>query len=256
MRISVIGGEFEGVYGGLDFAVTQDHSAFCVIEPEKRLNPAWSYEEAVNAKRITRELGPDAYGADYNKRVPQYLPWIYTITTLHRYPLKYDTQELRESVQRLISSPQVQDAGGIRIAADGTSMQKAIVQSLQYGELQLRDVHDITGVAITTGGGESKGSEGFRNVSKTKLVGLAKHLLGLGRLRINPHLPHAGLLVDELRNFLPKETPAGNIVWEANTREGKHDDLILATALALWLAAQGREPVQGTPMVLDMANRV
>ena len=235
--VSIIGGVFDGVYGGLDFAVTNDHSAFCIIEPERPLNPEWDYAKSLNAKVLARELGPDTWGADYDKKVPKYLPWQYTITSLHRYPVGYDTQSLRDSAQRVISSPQVQDAGGIRIAADGTSMQKAIVQSLQYGPLALEDVYGIIGVSITTGSSESDGSEGFRNVSKNKLLGLAKHLLGLGRLHINPQLPHAGLLIDELRNFVPKLTQAGNIVFEADTREGKHDDLILSASVALWLAA-------------------
>ena len=45
--------------------------------------------------------------------------------------------------------------------------------------------------------------------------------------------PEAALLVQELLNFQVKVTTAGNDtygVW----REGQHDDLVLATAVALW----------------------
>ncbi len=256
MRLTIIGGPFEGVYGGIDFAMTLDHSAFCIVRPTRELNPAWSYEDAVNARLIKKELGPDAYRAQYN--VPQYLPWRYTVLHLRRYLAGVDIKnDVTPDAQSVISSPEVQDAGGIQLACDATSMQRFIVKALQHDEdSQLRDTAGVLGVIITAGNGESKGDDGFRNVSKNKLIGLAKQLLAERRLIVNPELKHAALLVDELRNFVPKVTAAGNVTWEADTREGKHDDLLLSTALALYLAAKGREPEFGQAALVDISAAV
>ena len=257
-RVTVLGGLFKGVYGGIDFAESRDHSAFCVIEPHQPQNPEWDYHEAVNARRLKRELGHDYPGADYNEKVPRYLEWVYTVTTLWRFPPGLPLKKkVFPAVQLAINSPGIQENGGIMIAADGTSMQKYIVKDLQHSEARLRNVVDITGVSITTGDADRpSNTDGFRNVSKNRLIGQAKHLLGEGRLEMNPQLEHAELLIDELRNFLPKRTPANNIVWEADTRENKHDDLILAASLALWLAAKGREAEFGDPMVADISRLV
>jgi hypothetical protein len=59
--------------------------------------------------------------------------------------------------------------------------------------------------------------------------------LSTGRLKIAERLPFAEQLRTELINFRMKVTPAANEVFEA--RQGQHDDLVLAVAVALWLAS-------------------
>ena len=55
------------------------------------------------------------------------------------------------------------------------------------------------------------------------------------RLKIAEGLPHAEILVGELTTFSTKITQAGNETFEA-WRERDHDDMVLAVAMALWLA--------------------
>jgi hypothetical protein len=79
-------------------------------------------------------------------------------------------------------------------------------------------------------------------VSKHDLVSVAQVALQNGRLRIAEKLPDAAVLVKELQNFQVKITDMGNDTYGA-WREGPHDDLVLAVALALW-GAVSLEPAK------------
>lgn len=66
-------------------------------------------------------------------------------------------------------------------------------------------------------------------------------LLYSGDLRIANSLPDAAVLVCELQDFRVRFTEAGNATF--NAREGAHDDLVLALALAV-LGLIGRRPCE------------
>jgi hypothetical protein len=67
-------------------------------------------------------------------------------------------------------------------------------------------------------------------------------LLQSRRLHIARSLEHAATLVKELENFRVKITAAARETYEA-WREGQHDDLVLAAALAAWM---GEETLTGS----------
>ena len=69
---------------------------------------------------------------------------------------------------------------------------------------------------------------------KRELVGTLQVLLQTRRLRVARTLPDAVVLVQELENFRAKVTTARQETLES-WREGRHDDLILAVAVAAWL---------------------
>jgi hypothetical protein len=58
-------------------------------------------------------------------------------------------------------------------------------------------------------------------------------LLQSRRLQVAPTLPAAQTLVQELTTFQVKITPTANEAFGA-WREGAHDDLVLAVAIAAW----------------------
>ncbi len=58
-----------------------------------------------------------------------------------------------------------------------------------------------------------------------------------GRLKVAKGLPLAGALVGELRAFRVRFTAHGRDTYAA--RSGKHDDLLMAVALAVWFAGAG-----------------
>jgi hypothetical protein len=74
---------------------------------------------------------------------------------------------------------------------------------------------------------------GIWQVPKLDLVGTLQVLLQTQRLKIAPALAHAQTLVDELTNFKAKP-PRADQDPMADWREGAHDDLVLALAIALW----------------------
>jgi hypothetical protein len=58
-------------------------------------------------------------------------------------------------------------------------------------------------------------------------------LLQSGGLQIASGIPHGATLVAEMAEMRVKVTTAGNLQFGA-WREGAHDDLVLAVALACW----------------------
>jgi hypothetical protein len=98
------------------------------------------------------------------------------------------------------------------------------------------EIKDIRPIGIVITGGSSWHKEApFRwHVSKIQLVGTVQRFLQSGRLKIGATLPHAQTLQRELRDFRVKISKASNEIYEA--REGAHDDLVLALAIALFAA--------------------
>jgi hypothetical protein len=89
--------------------------------------------------------------------------------------------------------------------------------------------------AIITSGDRETRDGGYYRVPKRDLIVQLQVLLQCEALRIAAGLELASTLVGELREMRVKVTPAGNEqygVW----REGKHDDLVFAVALACWAA--------------------
>ena len=74
----------------------------------------------------------------------------------------------------------------------------------------------------------------------TRLV--FNYLLQTKRLKIAQSLPMADTLVQELLNFKEKIDPKTAHDSYAAWREGIHDDLVLATAVACWYGEKGPQP--------------
>jgi len=89
----------------------------------------------------------------------------------------------------------------------------------------------ITGGAVETHDGAIYG------VPKLTLVSRLQALLHEGRLKIHKDLSEAETLVRELQDFRVEYTAAGHLTF--NARSGRHDDLVLALAIAVWQAHGG-----------------
>ena len=87
------------------------------------------------------------------------------------------------------------------------------------------------GVVITGGRDTTRHGAGW-SVPKGELVSKLQALLHAGELRIAASLPDAATLMRELQDFRVRFTDAGNATF--NAREGAHDDLVLAVALAVF----------------------
>lgn len=92
------------------------------------------------------------------------------------------------------------------------------------------------GVLITGGAVETRDGV-ICSVPKLTLVSRLQALLHEGRLKIQKELSEAETLVRELQDFRVEFTAAGHLTF--NARAGKHDDLVLALAIAIWRAYGG-----------------
>jgi hypothetical protein len=92
-------------------------------------------------------------------------------------------------------------------------------------------------ITITAGHVVTADDSGGLHVPKKELVGTLQLLLQTRRLQVARTLPEAAVLVKELENFRVKVTTARSETFES-WREGQHDDLVLAVALAAWMGEQ------------------
>jgi phage FluMu gp28-like protein len=139
--------------------------------------------------------------------------------------------DVAERVSRLMDVPPLRDNAALAI--DATGVGAAVVDMLRRAGL--------TFVAVTITGGDTESQSGYDSyrVPKRDLVGNLQVLLQSGRLKIARSLEHAETLRAELLNFRVKINVAtAHDSYEA-WREGDHDDLVLAAALAAWKAQKG-----------------
>src|SRR5262249_5002131 len=95
--------------------------------------------------------------------------------------------------------------------------------------------YGVSPIGVTITGGDATTCDGqMWRVPKIHLVSRVQALLHDQRLHIHQDIPDAAALVNELQNFRAEYSDTGYIRF--NARSGKHDDLLLATACALWRA--------------------
>jgi hypothetical protein len=184
---------------GLDLGQTADFSAVAALE---------------------RTLRPDGKNA-------------YAVVGLHRYergtpytsPLP-ESPGIGERVRFLLGTPPLP---GCTLAVDQTGVGRAVVDVLRGLSLPAT----LVPVTITSGQAVTQADNGDWHVAKVQLVGILQVLLQSERLEIREGLRLRETLVSEFGEFKVKITAAANETWGA-WREGAHDDLILAVALACW----------------------
>jgi hypothetical protein len=106
---------------------------------------------------------------------------------------------------------------------------------------------ELAPVTITSGNADFRRERWHKHggpwafyVAKLHIIGSVQAALSSGRLKIAPRLAFAEVLRKELLGYRVKLTAAANETFEA--REGTHDDLLLATAIAVWLGCEGYTP--------------
>jgi len=190
-------------YAGLDLAQQSDHTALVVlqrVDPHAELRPR------------PRDEARSVYRARLVKRLDTGIPYTDMVaridTALSRPPLKGCTTL-------------VIDATGVgRPVADLFSGLGRSAQS------------------VTITGGQRANRNGSEwSVPKHLLASTVQRLLQTGRLQFSERVPHSTVLKQEMKDFRVKVSDTGHVRFEH--REGKHDDLVLATALAAWYAEQG-----------------
>lgn len=144
-------------------------------------------------------------------------------------------------LERLLGLSYVEQAEAVRMPMARPELEGAALVIDQTGVG--RPVADIfraagpkpTGLLITGGQEASTGTGRALHVAKVQLISMLQAKLHDGSLRIAKGLPEAAVLAHELAEFRVSFTAAGAMTFGA--RVGRHDDLVLALAIALWQAA-------------------
>ncbi len=138
--------------------------------------------------------------------------------------------EVAERVGGLMDSSPLAD--NAELVIDATGVGPAVT------DIFSKAGRSFTAVTITGGDRVSNPTPGEYRVPKRDLISGLQVLLQQGRFKISGGLEHAETLRAELLNFRIKVNVAtGHDSYEA-WREGDHDDLVLAAALAAWKAGR------------------
>jgi len=187
---------------GVDFGQSRDYTAIAVIE---RAELQGGFDYAVRA---------------YRKEVALRLRY------LERIPLGTPYPEVVERVVGLTRDGQL--AGRCHLAVDGTGVGRPVVDLLRRAKPEAV----LMPVTITSGQMETT-EQGFHRVPKRDLIIGLQVLLQRGGLQIAAALSFARKLVEEMEAMEVRVSAAGNEQYAA-WREGTHDDLVFAVALAYW----------------------
>jgi hypothetical protein len=158
---------------------------------------------------------------------------VYALRHLRRFPLGTPYAEVVDEVRGLLRTPPLP---GAFLVVDQTGVGQAVV-ALLAEELRNQVTCTFCPVTLTTGHGVTIGDNGGVCVPKKELVSVLQVLLQLRRLQVARTLPDALLLVRELEHFRVKVPTARTDTFES-WREGQHDDLVFAVALAAWVGEQ------------------
>jgi hypothetical protein len=119
---------------------------------------------------------------------------------------------------------------GSRLVVDYTGVGRPVLDMLRKAKVGA----SITPLFVTTGKSSSSDERGGWLVPRQELAATLQVLLQSRRLRVAPALPESAMLVRELAVFQLKVNAPAKEELDA-WREGAHDDLVLAVAVAAWL---------------------
>jgi hypothetical protein len=188
---------------------------------------------------VPQELWSDpaklAEWLEKNQRPKPKLPPVhYYGKLLRRYDVNTPYPDIVDHVVRIFEQP---DFSGSALVIDGTGVGRPVVDLF-------RKAHPACKIVLVTiTGGTAAAAKcdefGYWHVSKRELVACLNMLMQTRRFQVDDSIDNAGVLIRELRNFVEKIKVTGNTSYEA-WRESVHDDMVLASALALWYGERAR----------------
>lgn len=212
-------------YVGVDLGQSQDYTAIAVVE-RAELKGAWDPEEFAWRKVVKLRL-----------------------RHLERVPLGTPYTEVVERAALVTRAPQIVEC--CELVVDATGVGRPVVDLLRKTRLGGKIIP-----VTFTGGNTERCTNGYYGVPKRDLITRLQILLQRGTLQIAAGMEYGPALVKEMADMRVKMTRSGYEQFEA-WREGTHDDLVFAVALACWRAekafphelagaeAHWRGPMQG-----------
>jgi len=159
----------------------------------------------------------------------------YRVVNVRRYPRGTPYPDIYRSVQSILAQlPATPMAPSLFV--DRTGVGGPVVDAMREMGIAL------TGISITGGSRINRVSSQDVNVPKALLASSLDIAFAEDRLELTSEAESSDALRAELQGFRVKKTSHGNETMEA-WREGIHDDLVLATAMAIWGADNRPKPV-------------
>lgn len=205
---------------GLDLGQAQDYTAVAIVEITEE--PTGSLRQETESLLVGSLHAPELVARA--REVPELLTH-YTVRHLERFPLGTSYPAIVEKIQMLLHTPQLYDK--TELVVDRTGVGAPVCDMLVEAELEP--------VSITITGGDTVTQEGqYYRVPKRDLVSVVQVLQQTRRLKVVPSLPTAAVLVQEMQTFQVRLNPRTAHDSYGAWREGTHDDVLLATAIACW----------------------
>jgi hypothetical protein len=215
-RIETTSNPEKTLFIGLDLGQAKDFSALAIIERGSTATTTDVRGETPNCTNTKDEINQ--------------LHCIH----LHRWQLRTSYPSIVADVVEMINGldPERTKGGKTVLAIDATGVGAPVVDLFKREKINA----ELVPIQIVAGANVSNENGMFR-VPKRDLVSVIQVGLQNRTLKIASGLDLAETLSRELQNFTVKITDATNDVYGA-WREGTHDDLVLAVALAVWKANQ------------------
>jgi hypothetical protein len=197
---------------GVDLGQSQDPTAIVVMKHTRAPLETWT----VNDKALTTKQDIEEH---------------FDVVHAERLPLGTSYPDVVSHVREVLNRPPLRDR--CHLVIDESGVGRAVGD--MFSNAGLRAVR----VSITAGTEVTK-QDGLRwSVAKSVLISGVDARLHAGRLRFAAELEEAPAIAKELKDFRRHLTAAGRATYQA--RVGKHDDLVLAVAFALWWAVERRK---------------
>lgn len=161
----------------------------------------------------------------------------FNVRWLERLPLGLSYIDQVDRIAQFLARPPLNESR-CDFVIDETGVGRAVGDL--FDEVGIRP----TRVTITSGERQAQVGRAW-HVSKPLLISTLDARLHTEELKFAAELREATVMADELQDFRRKVSAAGRYSYEA--RVGRHDDLVLAVALALWTVAS--KPERGAAFV-------
>lgn len=195
-------------YVGLDLGKKQDPSALAIVE-----------------KRSSILDDPRSTEAKWIEQTERKALTTLDISYLYRWPLNTPYTDIVARVGDIMKNPKLM--GEAYLIVDGTGVGAAVTEMIRAAGIPFIEIVIHSGKTVTRTGH-------LYSVPKMDLVSAMAVSFDQGLIRL-AQTEYRDQLVSELQHFRYKITTAGNTTAAA-WRERDHDDLVLASAMAIWYA--------------------
>lgn len=218
---------------GIDIGQASDPTAVCAIEVVR-----WQLADWFEQRWRMRAKG-DPFGRRTGEWMTQEAEQIakskpaveFRIRALQRLALGLSYVDQCGLLCAMLAKPELADAD---VFLDATGCGKPVSDLLRRGGLRHKPIW------ITGGQGHQQHEDGW-SVAKIDLITRLQAALHAGELKVAKELKEAAAFTRELQEFRVTWTEAGHLRFGA--RQGAHDDLVLAAALAVYGATALRNTV-------------